>query len=62
MAEIAVDLRLTHIYWKGWQAGLRFFDSRSVQFESAVDQFFLTPKLNAIIRYTRFHTLHFLSE
>jgi hypothetical protein len=44
VAEIAFDLRLVHVYWKGWQAALRFSGSRSVMFEPAVDQLFLTPE------------------
>jgi hypothetical protein len=61
--EIAIDLRLTHIYWKGWQAGLRFPGSGVVLFEPAVDAFFLTPEqaLEMLLAFCsekeRLHTL-----
>lgn len=61
--EIAIDLRLTHVYWKGWQAGLRFPGSGIVLFEPAVDAFFLTPEqaLETLLAFCsekeRLHTL-----
>ncbi len=44
VAEMAADLRLIHVYRKGWQAGLLCAGSRIVMFEPAIDQLFLTPE------------------
>lgn len=44
VAGIAIDLRLVHIYWKGWQAALYFPGLRAVELEPAVNQLFPTPE------------------
>ena len=44
VAEATIDLRLAHVYGKGWEAIIRFSETQSVTFEPVADQLFLTPE------------------
>ncbi|GCE27645.1 hypothetical protein KDA_31290 [Dictyobacter alpinus] len=44
VAEATINLRLAHVYGKGWEAIICFSKTQSVTFELAADQLFLTPE------------------